>query len=133
MALVVLLCCYSSYSLAYDQQYQVGGTGPQGGTVTSVSIASEVTGTTTSQVGDNLETITTTKFTESVVENITTTNQVTQTTITVTEEDKSTGDIITSANLNKTGVNSPANAKVNCQSGSPGAPTYGAFYNDPSG
>ena len=131
--MVVLLCCYSSYSLAYDQQYQVGGTGPQGGTVTSVSIASEVTGTTTSQVGDNLETITTTKFTESVVENITTTNQVTQTTITVTEEDKSTGDIITSANLNKTGVNSPANAKVNCQYGSPGAPTYGAFYNDPSG
>ena len=58
LALVVLLCCYSSYSLAYDQQYQVGGTGPQGGTVTSVSIASEVTGTTTSQVGDNLETIT---------------------------------------------------------------------------
>lgn len=128
MVSVVLLCCSSSYSLAYDQQYTVGGTGPQGGTVTSVSVASEVTGTATSQVGDNLETITTTKFTESVVENITTTNQVTQTTITVTEEDKSTGDIITGNNLNKTGVNSPADAKVKC--------LYGAgsgFYRDPSG
>lgn len=128
MALVVLLCCSSSYSLAYDQQYTVGGTGPQGGVVTSVSVASEVTGTATSQVGDNLETITTTKFTESVVENITTTNQVTQTTITVTEEDKSTGDIITGNNLNKTGVNSPADAKVKC--------LYGAgtgFYRDSHG
>ena len=128
MVSVVLLCCSSSYSLAYDQQYTVGGTGPQGGTVTSVSVTSEVTGTATSQVGDNLETITTTNFTESVVENITTTNQVTQTTITVTEEDKSTGDIITGTNLNKTGVNSPANAKVKC--------LYGAgsgFYRDTHG
>ena len=125
MALVVLLCCSSSYSLAYDQQYTVGGTGPQGGVVTSVSVASEVTGTATSQVGDNLETITTTKFTESVVENVTTTNQVTQTTITVTEEDKSTGDIITGTNLNRSGINSPADAKVKC--------VYGAgsgFYRD---
>ena len=105
MASVVLLCCFSSYSLPYDQQYTVGGTGPQGGTVTSVSVASEVTGTSTQQVGDNLETTTTTKFTETIVENITTTQQVTQTTITVTEEDKSTGDIITGRNLNRNSRN----------------------------
>ena len=126
---VALLCCFSSYSLAYDQQYTVGGTGPQGGTVTSVSIASEVTGTSTQQVGDNLETTTTTKFTETIVENITTTQQVTQTTITVTEEDKSTGDIITGSNLNRNSINSPADAKVKCLYGGPA----GGFYNDPYG
>ena len=70
MVSVVLLCCFSSYSLAYDQQYQVGGTGPQGGTVTSVSVASVLDSTSTQQVGDNLETVTVTKFTETVVENL---------------------------------------------------------------
>jgi len=131
---LVLFCCfYSNPTLAYDQQYTVGGTGPNGGVVTSVAVTSEVTGTSTSQVGDNLETITTNKYTETVVENVTTTNQITQTVITVTEEDKSTGDIITSSNLNSTGVNSPANAKVNCQYGDPSAPQYGVFYNDPAG
>ena len=100
MASVVLLCCFSSYSLAYDQQYTVGGTGPQGGTVTSVSVASEVTGTSTAQVGDNLETTTTTNFTETIIENVTSTQQVTQTTISVTEADVSTGDVIVNSNLN---------------------------------
>ena len=124
MALVVLLCCSSSYSLAYDQQYTVGGTGPQGGVVTSVSVASEVTGTSTSQVGDNLETTTTTNFTETVIENVTSTQQVTQTTITVTEEDVSTGDVIVNSNLNTSGGDST----VVC--------TYGAgdgFYRDGQG
>jgi len=124
LALVVLLCCSSSYSLAYDQQYTVGGTGPQGGVVTSVSVASEVTGTSTSQVGDNLETTTTTNFTETVIENVTSTQQVTQTTITVTEEDVSTGDVIVNSNLNATGGDST----VVC--------TYGAgdgFYRDGQG
>lgn len=124
MVSVVLLCCFSSYSLAYDQQYTVGGTGPNGGTVTSVSVASEVTGTSTQQVGDNLETTTTTNFTETVIENVTSTQQVTQTTITVTESNVSTGDVIVNSNLNATGGDST----VVC--------TYGAgdgFYRDGSG
>ena len=124
MASVVLLCCFSSYSLAYDQQYTVGGTGPNGGTVTSVSVASEVTGTSTQQVGDNLETTTTTNFTETVIENVTSTQQVTQTTITVTEANVSTGDVIVNSNLNATGGDST----VVC--------TYGAgsgFYRDSQG
>lgn len=126
MVSVVLLCCFSSYSLAYDQQYTVGGTGPQGGTVTEVSVSSILDSTSTSQVGDNLETVTVTKFTETILENVTSTNQVQQTTINTTET--STGDIITSTNLNKNGINSPANAKVNCVYGS-----GSGFYRDPSG
>ena len=117
MVSVVLLCCFSSYSLAYDQQYQVGGTGPQGGTVTSVSVASVLDSTSTQQVGDNLETVTVTKFTETVVENVTSTQQVTQTTINTTET--TTGDIITTTNLN--------NSKVTC------ADSGSGFYNDPQG
>jgi len=131
----VLFCCfYSNPTLAYDQQYTVGGTGPNGGVVTSVAVTSEVTGTSTSQVGDNLETITTNKYTETVVENVTTTNQITQTVITVTEEDKSTGDIIVSSNLNQSNSVADVNAaKVKCAYGDPSATAYGVFYNDPSG
>ena len=131
----MLFCCfYSNPTLAYDQQYTVGGTGPNGGVVTSVAVTSEVTGTSTSQVGDNLETITTNKYTETVVENVTTTNQITQTVITVTEEDKSTGDIIVSSNLNQSNSVADVNAaKVKCAYGDPSATAYGVFYNDPSG
>ena len=124
--MVVLLCCFSSYSLAYDQQYQVGGTGPQGGTVTEVTVSSVLDSTTTQQVGDNLETVTVTKFTETIIENVTSTQQVTQTTINTTET--STGDIITGTNLNRSGINSPADAKVNCLYGS-----GSGFYRDASG
>lgn len=134
-SVLVLFCCfYSNPTLAYDQQYTVGGTGPNGGVVTSVAVTSEVTGTSTSQVGDNLETITTNKYTETVVENVTTTNQITQTVITVTEEDKSTGDIIVSSNLNQSNSVADVNAaKVKCAYGDPSATAYGVFYNDPSG
>ena len=123
MVSVVLLCCFSSYSLAYDQQYTVGGTGPQGGTVTEVSVSSILDSTSTSQVGDNLETVTVTKFTETILENVTSTNQVQQTTINTTET--STGDIITSTNIS---YNEQANAKVNCLYGS-----GSGFYRDGSG
>ena len=118
MASVVLLCCSSSYSLAYDQQYTVGGTGPQGGTVTEVSIASVLDSTSTQQIGDNLETVTVTKFTETVIENVTSTNQVQQTTINTTET--STGDVITNTNIN--------NSKVTCAYGS-----GNGFYRDGNG
>ena len=48
-ALVLVLCCcsYSNPALAYTQQYNVGDTGPNGGTVQSVTVTSTVTGTTT--------------------------------------------------------------------------------------
>ena len=85
---MVLLCCYSSYSLAYTQQYNVGDTGPNGGTVTSSTLTSVVTNTEVTLNGGFEETTTTTNWTETVVEEIatstTTTQQVSQITATTT-------------------------------------------------
>ena len=83
--MVVLLCCYSYSSLAYDQQYNVGDTGPNGGTVTSVDVTSVVTGTEVGLNGGFEETTTTTLFTETVIEQISTSEQQTVTTTTAVE------------------------------------------------
>ena len=78
--MVVLLCCYSYSSLAYDQQYTVGGTGPNGGTVTSVDVTSAITGTEVTLNGGFEDTTTTTQYTETVIEQISTSETTTQTT-----------------------------------------------------
>ena len=83
--MVVLLCCYSYSSLAYDQQYNVGDTGPNGGNVTSVDVTSVVTGTEVGLNGGFEETTTTTLFTETVIEQISTSEQQTVTTTTAVE------------------------------------------------
>ena len=47
-ALVLVFCCYCSYSLAdggYTQQYQVGDTGPNNGTITAVTVNSVLSDT----------------------------------------------------------------------------------------
>jgi len=80
-----LLCSYSYSSLAYDQQYNVGDTGPNGGTVTSVDVTSVVTGTEVGLNGGFEETTTTTLFTETVIEQISTSEQQTVTTTTAVE------------------------------------------------
>jgi hypothetical protein len=86
--LVALVCFYSSYSLAYTQQYNVGDTGPNGGTVTSSTVTSVVTNTEVTLNGGFEDTTTTTQWTETVVEEIatstTTTQQVSQITATTT-------------------------------------------------
>lgn len=96
--MVVLLCCYSYSSLAYDQQYTVGATGPNGGTVTSVDVTSVVTGTEVGLNGGFEETTTTTLFTETVIEQISTSEQQTVTTTTAVETTTANqlGDIDTS-------------------------------------
>lgn len=96
--MVVLLCCYSYSSLAYDQQYNVGDTGPNGGTVTSVDVTSVVTGTEVGLNGGFEETTTTTLFTETVIEQISTSEQQTVTTTTAVETTTANqlGDIDTS-------------------------------------
>ena len=76
---------YSYSSLAYDQQYQVGDTGPNGGTVQSVDVTSTVTSTETQLNGGFEETTTTTLYTETVTEQISTTETVTNTTTTTVE------------------------------------------------
>lgn len=96
--MVFSACFYSSYSLAYDQQYQVGGTGPNGGVVTSVDVTSVLTDQTTNQVGDFEEKTYTYTYTETVTEDVTSTNQITTTTIET--EEQTTGDIINSTTLN---------------------------------
>ena len=83
--MVALVCFYSSYSLAYTQQYNVGDTGPNGGTVQSVTVTSTVTGTEVALNGGFEETTTTTQYTETVIEQISTTQTVTNTTTTSVE------------------------------------------------
>lgn len=78
--MVVLLCCYSYSSLAYDQQYNVGDTGPNGGTVQSVDVTSTITGTEVTLNGGFEDTTTTTQYTETVIEQISTSETTTQTT-----------------------------------------------------
>ena len=82
---MVLLCCYSYSSLAYTQQYNVGDTGPNGGTVQSVTVTSTVTGTEVALNGGFEETTTTTQYTETVIEQISTTQTVTNSTTTSVE------------------------------------------------
>ena len=102
-ALVSVFClCFSSYSLAYDQQYQVGGTGPNGGVVTTVEVTSVLTDQTTKQVGDFEEKTYTYTWTEKVTEDVTSTQQITTTTYETVE--KSTGDIINNTNLSSGAV-----------------------------
>jgi len=82
----VLCCCsYSNSALAYTQQYNVGDTGPNGGTVQSVTVTSTVTGTDVALNGGFEETTTTTQYTETVIEQISTTQTVTNSTTTSVE------------------------------------------------
>ena len=97
MASLWVLCCYSFYSNAYEQQYYVGDTGPNGGTVTSVVLNSVISDNSVEMVGDFEETTYTYVYTETVVEDVQTTQQVTTTTYETVEQ--TTGDIINNTNL----------------------------------
>ena len=81
-----MLCCcsYSNPALAYTQQYNVGDTGPNGGTVTSSTLTSVVTNTEVTLNGGFEETTTTTNWTETVVEEISTSTTTTQQTSQIT-------------------------------------------------
>ena len=85
---MLFYCSYSSPALSYTQQYNVGDTGPNGGTVTSSTVTSVVTNTEVTLNGGFEDTTTTTQWTETVVEEIatstTTTQQVSQITATTT-------------------------------------------------
>ena len=81
-----MLCCYSysNPALAYTQQYNVGDTGPNGGTVTSSTLTSVVTNTEVTLNGGFEDTTTTTNWTETVVEEIATSTTTTQQTSQIT-------------------------------------------------
>ncbi|MAS63594.1 MAG: hypothetical protein CL815_00005 [Coraliomargarita sp.] len=81
----MLCCCFYSSSLeAYTQQFNVGDTGPNGGTVTSSTITSVITNTEVALNGGFEDTTTTTQYTETVIEQITTTSTTTQQTTVLT-------------------------------------------------
>ena len=79
----MLLCFYCFEAEAYEQQYQVGATGPNGGTVTTVSVTNELTNTQQEMVGNSLNTTYTYTYRETVVETV---QSVSYQTVTVTEE-----------------------------------------------
>ena len=104
-ALVVFCFCFYSNPLeAYTQQFQVGDTGPNGGTVQSVEVTSTVTGTEVALNGGFEETTTTTLYTETVIEQISTT-ETTTTTTTTTQETTTTNSLpgINSSDWSSTG------------------------------
>lgn len=71
LALVLAYCCYCSYSLAdggYTQQYQVGDSGPNSGTITAVTVNSVLDNTIVEMVGGFQETTETWNHTETLTE-----------------------------------------------------------------
>ena len=78
LSLLVSLSCK-----AYEQEYQVGDTGPNGGMVTSVTVESILSDSSTELVGDFLETTDTYTYTETIVEEL---EQTTYETVQVTQE-----------------------------------------------
>ena len=93
---VLLLCC--SYSNAYEAQYQVGGTGPNGGTITSVTVVPTLVDTQSEMVGDYLEYTYTYEYEETVQETVQQTT--TTTSIVITEKTDQLIDTATQTNVN---------------------------------
>ena len=95
----------SPSSKAYEQQYNVGDTGPNGGVVTSVTLESVLSDSSTELVGDFLETTDTYTYTETIVEEVeTTTYETVQTTQEVTTNNLLTNSF-TDTNINVVGNN----------------------------
>lgn len=76
-----LLVSFSSK--AYEQQYNVGDIGPNGGVVTSVTLESVLSDSSTELVGDFLETTDTYTYTETIVEEV---ENITYETVQTTQE-----------------------------------------------
>lgn len=88
LALVLACCCYCSYSFAdggYTQQYQVGDTGPNDGTITAVTVNSVLSDTTVEIIGDFQETTETWNHTETLTEVRTDSVTTTELVATITE------------------------------------------------
>jgi len=122
---LAVLLFYCSSSSAYDQQYTVGGVGPNGGTVTAVTVIPELTNTEEVMVGDFLETTYTYTYTETIEETV---NQVSYETVTVvTEKTDQLIDTATVTNSNISTNCSWANSADFCtgnQSVGGGSKTY---------
>lgn len=102
LSLAVFLSAYPSFSSAeeYTQQFQIGDTGPNDGTVTNVIVTSEIVDQNTALIGGFEETTTQIKYTETVTEEIQENVTTTETTATVTTV--STGNMLDPASDPKT-------------------------------
>jgi len=78
--LLLVSCSFSFKTEAYEQQYNVGDIGPNGGTVTSVTLESVLSDSSVELVGDFEETTYTYVHTETIVEEVETTETITTTT-----------------------------------------------------
>ena len=104
MASLWVLCCFYSYSNAYDQQYYVGDTGPNGGTVISVSLDSILSDITVEYTGDFEDTTYTYVYTETVVEEVQTTETSTVTTYEIVSTETSNNMLLNSLPDSSSGI-----------------------------
>ena len=100
--ILILIVPFCFKAQAYEQQYQVGDTGENGGTVISVVVVEELTDVQTEIIGDFLETTEIYTYTETVIEEV---EQITYETVTTTTEVKTDNllDEYTDTNVNVVG------------------------------
>lgn len=93
---LAVLLLFSSYSEAYEAQYQVGATGPNGGVVTSVDVTTTLTDTQTEVIGGFQETTEFYEHTETVIEAVesTVTTTVLETVQTEVRTPTTTGNVL---------------------------------------
>jgi len=96
VAYCLLLLLASFFSRAYEQQYGIGDTGPNGGVITSVTVESILTDTTVELVGDFEETTYTYTHTETIIEEVETTEYIEQTSYEIVSTE-TTSNLITSS------------------------------------
>lgn len=97
-----LLLLVSTFSKAYEQQYNVGDTGPNGGVVTSVTVESILSDSSVELVGDFEETTYTYTHTETVIEEVETTEYIQQTSYEIVSTE-TTNNLITTATKSTSG------------------------------
>lgn len=101
LGLSLLLVCSSSYSEEYQQQYEIGSTGPNGGVVTEVTVTSRLVDEVASQEGDFLEITYTYEYVETVVEDVENISFTTTTNATPV----TTSNLVSTAQITDTNIN----------------------------
>ena len=104
VALFLLSLLAFTCSRAYEQQYYVGDTGPNGGTVTSVTLESVLSNSTVELVGDFEDTTYTYVYTETIVEEVETTETITTTTYEIVSTETTANMLLGSLPSSSSGV-----------------------------
>jgi len=100
--ILILIVPFCFKAQAYEQQYQVGDTGENGGTIISVNVQEELSEVITEVIGDFIETTEVWTYTETYVEEV---ENITYETVTTTTEVKTDNllDEYTDTNINVVG------------------------------